>query len=452
MRKFRLTAIISVIAIAAGVLAILPATSAGAVENNTVPGNVAPSYQTNAPVRAIQSTGGVIYIGGDFTSVRPPGTAPGTGEVARNYLVALNSSTGNPISFAPSFNGAVKSLALSPDGATLYVGGDFTTVNGTARNRAAAFNLSTGALLPWNPNANGRVTAHRRLEHDRLPRRLDGPDRQPEPQVPRCRRRHGHRRGEEHLRRQRPERRVRPRPGQAERQALRRRRLREHQRRRRRTQGRLGRREQRSSDPAPGQLHRSPDHRRLCQQPQGRQDRRQHRLLRQPRAPVAVASTAPSPPTSGTAPSSGPAPASAPPRASRSSTATSTPVPTPTTAPPTRATTRRLRRGRLVQGLARHLLARNAENGSALVLVPPDTNGGTDGGLGPRTFGHRRHPALRRRRVHHGERPRQQGFARFSPAVSTSAPARPLTPSPRRFPATRSASTSSRRSTSTTPT
>ena len=38
---------------------------------------------------------GVIYAGGKFTQVRPPGTAAGsTQAVTRNYLAAFNASTG----------------------------------------------------------------------------------------------------------------------------------------------------------------------------------------------------------------------------------------------------------------------------------------------------------------------------------------------------------------------
>ena len=66
-------------------------------------------------MRAIASANGVVYIGGDFTAVRPPLAAAGTGEIARNRFVALNAYTGCPTSFAPSFNGSIHSMAVSPD-------------------------------------------------------------------------------------------------------------------------------------------------------------------------------------------------------------------------------------------------------------------------------------------------------------------------------------------------
>ena len=38
-------------------------------------------------------------------------------------------------------------VAASPDGNRVYVGGDFTTVNGVVRSQIAAFNTATGALI-----------------------------------------------------------------------------------------------------------------------------------------------------------------------------------------------------------------------------------------------------------------------------------------------------------------
>ncbi len=52
----------------------------------------------------------------------------------------------------------VRSLAVSPDGTRLYVGGDFTTVNGLTRNRIAAFDLPARSLSnDFAPSANAAV-------------------------------------------------------------------------------------------------------------------------------------------------------------------------------------------------------------------------------------------------------------------------------------------------------
>ncbi|HEV2886147.1 MAG TPA: LamG domain-containing protein, partial [Jatrophihabitans sp.] len=155
MRIRRLLA--GITTVGAGVLGLVGIPPAAALQG-TVPGNAASSWQTNGAVSAIAAANGVVYLGGDFTSVRPPGTAAGSGEVARNHLAAFDASTGALItSFNHNVNAAVKVLSISADGQTLYAGGDFTSIDGTTRNRIAAFTASSGALTSFNPNANGRV-------------------------------------------------------------------------------------------------------------------------------------------------------------------------------------------------------------------------------------------------------------------------------------------------------
>ena len=116
------------------------------------------SWQTNNTVWAIASANGVVYVGGQFTSVRPPGDPLGTGETPRTYLAAFNASTGALLSFAPTLDGQVTALAVSPDGSTLYAGGSFTHADGVFHGYLAAFSTSTGALVStWKPAGGGSV-------------------------------------------------------------------------------------------------------------------------------------------------------------------------------------------------------------------------------------------------------------------------------------------------------
>ncbi len=76
------------------------------------------SWQTNNTVWALAYSGGVVYAGGQFTSVRPPGDPLGTGEVPRTFLAAFSSSTGAlNTSFNPTITGTsaaeVTALAVS---------------------------------------------------------------------------------------------------------------------------------------------------------------------------------------------------------------------------------------------------------------------------------------------------------------------------------------------------
>lgn len=92
--------------------------------------------------------GNTVYAGGSFSNTRPAGAAPGTNLTPRGNLLAYDITTGNLVTgFAPSLNGQVKSLAASPDGTKLYVGGSFTSADGQTRFNVAAYSTSTGQLL-----------------------------------------------------------------------------------------------------------------------------------------------------------------------------------------------------------------------------------------------------------------------------------------------------------------
>ena len=62
--------------------------------------------------------------------------------------------------FHHSLNGAGRRIAASPDGSTIYVGGEFTAVDGKARRHLAAFDVASGDLVArFHPNVGGRVRA-----------------------------------------------------------------------------------------------------------------------------------------------------------------------------------------------------------------------------------------------------------------------------------------------------
>ena len=90
----------------------------------------------------------VVYAGGSFTNARPAGSPAGQNTSPRSNLMAFDVTTGSLLSYTATFNGQIRSVAVSPDRTRLYVGGEFTTVNGQQRQRLAAFNLNpqTGAL------------------------------------------------------------------------------------------------------------------------------------------------------------------------------------------------------------------------------------------------------------------------------------------------------------------
>jgi WD40 repeat protein len=110
-----------------------------------------PDANKTVSALALSPGGDAIYVGGDFT---------GLGGVTRNRLAAVSAGTGAPTAWNPAANGAVNALAASHDGGRVYAGGALTSVGGVSRARLAALNASTGELDPgWAPRANKPVYA-----------------------------------------------------------------------------------------------------------------------------------------------------------------------------------------------------------------------------------------------------------------------------------------------------
>jgi hypothetical protein len=117
----------------------------------------AATWQTNGAVRAIRIANGVIYLGGDFTALRPPGAASGSHEVARGHAAAIDARTGRLLHWNPGVNGRVN--AISVLGRRVYLGGSFTRVSGRPRRNIAAVGRRRGHVKPWNPGADAGVHA-----------------------------------------------------------------------------------------------------------------------------------------------------------------------------------------------------------------------------------------------------------------------------------------------------
>src|SRR5215213_623927 len=133
----------------AGVLLFLPPGGARADSAPPNPASTAtpptaaadrlPTVQINGVAWSQAVVGNTVYVAGRFTRARPAGAAAGTQETTRNNMLAYDIRTGALItSFAPDLNAQALTLAASPDGTRLYVGGDFTRANGQVRNRVAA--------------------------------------------------------------------------------------------------------------------------------------------------------------------------------------------------------------------------------------------------------------------------------------------------------------------------
>ena len=96
----------------------------------------------DSQVWAIEQIGNVIYVGGMFTEVKGgPTTYP------QPYLAAFHADTGRWIDWwRPTINAPVYNLQASPDGSRLFVGGEFTQVNGISRNAFVALDPVTAEI------------------------------------------------------------------------------------------------------------------------------------------------------------------------------------------------------------------------------------------------------------------------------------------------------------------
>jgi hypothetical protein len=146
----RLRPALATAAVLAWACAAAPAAPAAVVGSSP-----ASSWQTNGQVDAIAVVGTKIFIGGKFTRVRPPGSSA-TG-VVRNHLAAFDLHTGALMPWNPGANGTVTTFAVKPGGATIYIGGNFTSLHGKLRARIGAVATDGGRLRTWHANANGRV-------------------------------------------------------------------------------------------------------------------------------------------------------------------------------------------------------------------------------------------------------------------------------------------------------
>ncbi|MFN8078497.1 MAG: hypothetical protein U0Q19_02935 [Kineosporiaceae bacterium] len=141
--------------LAGGLAAVLGASPAAAIASGTA----LPTVQVDGVVWSQVIVGNTVYATGQFANARPAGSAAGQNLTPRSNILAYDLTTGAlKGGWAPSLNAQGMTIAASPDGRRIYVGGDFTQVNGKVRNRLAVFSAATGELLTdFQPGVNGTV-------------------------------------------------------------------------------------------------------------------------------------------------------------------------------------------------------------------------------------------------------------------------------------------------------
>jgi hypothetical protein len=106
-------------------------------------------------VNAIVQVGGKMIAGGSFTQVRRGGGPI----LTRNNIFAFDPATGNiDTAFVPGLNGSVNALEAASDGQSVFVGGTFTTANGTTVNRLTKLNVADGQrVTAFSANTTAQV-------------------------------------------------------------------------------------------------------------------------------------------------------------------------------------------------------------------------------------------------------------------------------------------------------
>lgn len=116
-------------------------------------------------VNATVAVGNIGYLGGEFTKM----VSPSGDTSSRNYLAAIDGTTGKLTSWNPKASGKVWAMELSADRQSVYVGGDFSYIGGKSASKVARIVLATGKLdTTFKPKSvKGRVRTLA-LDGDRL--------------------------------------------------------------------------------------------------------------------------------------------------------------------------------------------------------------------------------------------------------------------------------------------
>ncbi len=133
---------------------------------SSVPANYTPNIDGGI-VYAIAQVGSWIVAGGTFTSATQHGSSTA---VANSGIVAFDQSTGAlDAGFAPTLDGPVYAVIPGPTPGTVYVGGQFSTVNGVKSKGITLLNLSNGSIVSgFKPPALNGIVEAMRLSGGRL--------------------------------------------------------------------------------------------------------------------------------------------------------------------------------------------------------------------------------------------------------------------------------------------
>ncbi|GMU74363.1 MAG: hypothetical protein AMXMBFR44_5600 [Candidatus Campbellbacteria bacterium] len=148
------------------ILPFIPSSALGAPTLSSIPDAVKSKYSFDGPIHSMVTDGTTLYLGGEFTTVSTVVGDPVS--VTRNNIAVIDLATYELSDIDPDADGAVYALALSSDGTTLYLGGEFFCVGGVdelfncigdERSNIAAINTTTGDATAFDPIIESGVYA-----------------------------------------------------------------------------------------------------------------------------------------------------------------------------------------------------------------------------------------------------------------------------------------------------
>ncbi|WP_163631629.1 LamG-like jellyroll fold domain-containing protein [Microbacterium sp. B35-04] len=157
MRTRIFASLAAVAALVIGLIAVPPAEEAKALSPDLpFSADALPTWQTNGVVWQVAISRGRAVVGGTFSQIRPGAGQAGAARSLQS-LAILNAATGEPdaCQLPVAFSGgtaAVYAVKAAPDGNTVFIGGQFTSVGGVAVSRLAEINVATCAVTPFRVN------------------------------------------------------------------------------------------------------------------------------------------------------------------------------------------------------------------------------------------------------------------------------------------------------------
>jgi hypothetical protein len=103
---------------------------------------------TNGDVTTMLLSGDTLYLGGNFTKING---------ISRNMMAAVNASSGKVLAFNPTIQSGTTFSKFLIRNNILYVGGNFTAIAGITRSSLAAIDVNTSKATTWAPKIVGAL-------------------------------------------------------------------------------------------------------------------------------------------------------------------------------------------------------------------------------------------------------------------------------------------------------